>query len=1442
MNEYIKLDRHFRDLTNQERESPELIALLYDNEPCLDSSWDKLLKSERVLILAEAGSGKTIEMKAQKKRLTAEGHFAFFIPIEMLYAEDIRSYLSFLEQDELENFETWLADSNNRQAYFFLDAVDELKLAGGKLEISLGKVARALGKASRRAHIFVSCRPTDWSVEDMTIFQEKFPVSEPLSMPEPTGDEVFLASLRSQQLEERKKREQPVEKFRCVILQSLSKNQIEIFARAEGIIDPKAFLTEISKRHAWAFVKRPLDLKRIIAVWKVNGKLDSLRQQHETDIAASLSDKPDRPDPLSMDRAIEGAERLALAMVLTKKWTIQAPGQPHEMVTSSLDASTILTDWNFNEIKALLRRSIFDPATYGRVRFHHRSIQEFLAARRLQKLHIKGLSKRQLLSLIFANTYGENIVIPSMRSIAAWLSKDNDNICRKILQAEPEVLMLYGDPETLPLSTRTELVRSYVATYANGKWRGLNMPIAEVQRLASPDLSVEIKHCWSQSLINEEVRIFLLKLIWLGEIQDCAEIAFEAVINTDLEDYARIVSARALGKCKRYDLLRKIYDDILAYPGRWPDRFIYSSADEFFPNVISATELKQLIQRTHTSKQSVGGFSWALYNLAKSLEPNSDAAVPLRDILYDLIWESRQPTERWENPVSEYSYLTPALARLCRQKLSTSLPSQVDEKWIDACVIASRFHNDNTLAREDLDQLTQIFEKQSLYREAVFWSEVKARDIVHPDNNNLDQHLFYVQEHSLFHRIVADDWNWLLQAIRKTNSLRRCNIALHLLISLWHQRGRLDTDLKILKNTTKGNQDLTKMLIDKTAVRSPAPMLLEWQKEDQAISKKQADKQQNFEQSWSAWKAEIEANPKAHFKKECRAGTRDRFFWWLSISHKENMMLAYRNWTQVRQIFGNVIGELFEQDLKNYWKKTKPPIWSKRLPEDYNKIYGTQYIAFTGLAIEAASNSAWASTLPWTYAKRAAEWGLTELNKIPEWYTALVKEQPKAVQSVLVAELKSELKDILISPNSHVLNLIQYGDHELKSLAFPYLKTILIKWPHLPKEQNKEAIYNQNLGRVLSIVIAAAPNDSDIMQLCEERFLCTLDHPSAIIWLRGLFFGNPKQGIETLDKGIHTLSKLNRTTQAIEWFAQLFGDYDHFDKQIDTHTNVELLASLTKLAYKCVRYEDDVQHEGIYTPDTRDKAERARNRLIELLIEKPGFETHEVLTMLADDPLFTHVSDKLRLVARERAAKDSELPIWSPTDYRQWEERYEIQPRNCGELLQVALDCLDDIQHDIHHHDFSDRQILAEKIKHEKEMQVLLAKKLSDAAHGRYIVSREEEVVDKKEPDIRLSTPTARCAIEVKMGDNWSVAELEDAIKNQLVGQYLRHSNCTAGCLLITYAGDKGFNDPNTGKAIRFEDVIEQLRRYAATLEKAENGRIRLAIFPLDLRKSNLTK
>ena len=85
--------------------------------------WAQLLESQRILLIAEAGTGKTHECKAQAKLLFDGGEPAFFLRLEEVAASGVRLCLYGNQQ---KRFDDWRA-SSSQVGYFFLDSIDELQ-------------------------------------------------------------------------------------------------------------------------------------------------------------------------------------------------------------------------------------------------------------------------------------------------------------------------------------------------------------------------------------------------------------------------------------------------------------------------------------------------------------------------------------------------------------------------------------------------------------------------------------------------------------------------------------------------------------------------------------------------------------------------------------------------------------------------------------------------------------------------------------------------------------------------------------------------------------------------------------------------------------------------------------------------------------------------------------------------------------------------------------------------------------------------------------------------------------------------------------------------------------------------------------------------------------------------------------------------------------------
>ena len=166
---------------------------------------------------------------------------------------------------------------------------------------------------------------------------------------------------------------------------------------------------------------------------------------------------------------MEGAERIALALFMMKRRSIyfEVPSGDVEGVS----VADILTDWSNEEHVELLGKSLFDPTGVGAVRFHHRSTQEFLAAQRLQKLREQGLATSDLHHLLFASVAEEQVIIPSMEPIAAWLALWNADVLAEVKERNPLLLFRQGIPSILSIELRTELLRRFVERYSGSDWR-----------------------------------------------------------------------------------------------------------------------------------------------------------------------------------------------------------------------------------------------------------------------------------------------------------------------------------------------------------------------------------------------------------------------------------------------------------------------------------------------------------------------------------------------------------------------------------------------------------------------------------------------------------------------------------------------------------------------------------------------------------------------------------------------------------------------------------------------------------------------------------------------------------------------------------------------------------------------------------------------------------
>ncbi len=545
-NDFVQLGRTFHELAKHARESDSFdLNQAFVTGPRL--SWGDLLKGFRTVILSEAGTGKTEEIRQTAKHLRAAGKRAFFLRLEHI-PHDLEDVFEVGTSDE---FARWLLSTD--EAWLLLDSVDEARLRNpGDFERAVRKLGRRIQAADPRAHIILTGRTSAWRAKtDLDLCKTYLPIAPEttrVSAPEPLKQPDLIDDLGLESLDTEDSEEKEVPSgFQIVALDDLSTPQIEAFARARGVTDTKAFLDEIERADAESFTARPQDLEELVEFWNKERRIGRRLEMMQNSVQRRLEERDQNhreAHPLSAARAREGTRLLAAASVLGRESTIQVPDGCHN--NKGIPIQAVLPDWNDRDQLTLLSRPIFDEAIYGTVRFHHRSVREFLAAEWLAGLLERSASRRAVEALLFRVQYGIEVIVPTMRPVLPWLAILDERIRERILRVAPETLFEGGDPSALPLATRKAILAEVCKELAAGTSGRSALDYSAVQRFSHSDLAEDIRALLKQYANTAELVNFLIRMVWLGRLASLKDEAKPLALAPSTPQYTRIAAIRAL--------------------------------------------------------------------------------------------------------------------------------------------------------------------------------------------------------------------------------------------------------------------------------------------------------------------------------------------------------------------------------------------------------------------------------------------------------------------------------------------------------------------------------------------------------------------------------------------------------------------------------------------------------------------------------------------------------------------------------------------------------------------------------------------------------------------------------------------------------------------------------------------------------------------------------
>ena len=540
----------------------------------------------------------------------------------------------------------------------------------------------------------------------------------------------------------------------------------------------------------------------------------------------------------------------------------------------------------------------------------------------------------------------------------------------------------------------------------------------------------------------------------------------------------------------------------------------------------------------------------------------------------------------------------------------------------------------------------------------------------------------------------------------------------------------------------------------------------------------------------------------------------------------------------LERIAGSDVAKAAEVGLIAHWRTCEPLVRSRREPQERNTVRWLDLMGLTGVTLEATNDPTWATKLSTEDVWRAAaKFATVEINGFPRWLSDLVASRPAEVRTVLYHEIKDELTREGVT-FFETLQAVTYSDDGLASLLAPVL---------LQDLETALAMPHGAVSLVLQIIVngLAEADRERFERWAIAKFEQEPDVALAVQYLAAVFSINPRAATSVFVAKATALGEEAQTALVDRFLTACFvNSISGTTFKRITVPPADIIEELMLLSFKTHKQVAARQRSAgvVYRTNDLDYADQARSAIFSRFVKTPGSATYHALRRLQQDSTFPVAPTRLRALAEQRAVEDSETAPWPPGEAYAFEQSKETAPQTGKDLRSVLVGRIEDMQHDLLHDDFSQRQTL-NGLASEKEVQKWVTDRLRLKQGRSFSVEREPHVVDEKEPDVRIrAKATDACvSMEIKVAESWSLTELVDALEVQLCGRYLRSNQGRYGVLLLVHQEGRkiGWEDKKgDGKYLSFAEVLDCLCALALAISGESHNSPQPEVAVLDVSES----
>jgi len=335
---------------------------------------------------------------------------------------------------------------------------------------------------------------------------------------------------------------------------------------------------------------------------------------------------------------------------------------------------------------------------------------------------------------------------------------------------------------------------------------------------------------------------------------------------------------------------------------------------------------------------------------------------------------------------------------------------------------------------------------------------------------------------------------------------------------------------------------------------------------------------------------------------------------------------------------------------------------------------------------------------------------------------------------------------------------------------------------------------NINIHHCMHILVNGGIGLTRLSSLARQQIDNINDPDNISVWYALRVDCDPVKGVTELEQWLAGLDEETATRAAQIFITALMGGRRSDGcPQVGRYRTAEHLKALYVLMHRHIRVNDDIDRagKGVYSPELRDDAQEARNRLFGLLSEIPGKASYAVIKQLVNDHPDPDYRPWMAKQAYKHAEEDGDLEPWTAEQVCEFDRTQTLKPETYRQLYELTVGRLHDLKNWLERGNDSPYQTW-KRAEDETEVRNLIAGWLNQQRHNQYITAQEPELANRQRMDIWLHNTNVQSPvpIELKLLDKgWSGPKLCERLRNQLAGDYLREESAGCGVMLLVWQG-----------------------------------------------------